>query len=254
MPMVVPIGLLCGRLIDRGLRPSPEAAGLAVGLYLTLLNSSVVGRGIRFVTQGMLSPSPPIRFVLAVGMIGTLIAVVYRKQWLPSIQPQIDLARKAGVIKRVFTILLVVLVLLHILMADLGVGATTDQKQLGQRFHATTPSDAIVYIHPSAQTAIYTFVFNAQRPLREATLKQLNTNPNVQYALVDQSVAESLYRAHERVGTMTVSDSVSLVLVELEDINRSSLPAPPPHTLTPSRPTAPAFAVAPPPRRRQDKK
>lgn len=169
MPMVVPIGLLCGRLIDRGLRPSPEAAGLAVGLSLTLMNSPVVGRGIRFMTQGVLSPSPPVRFTFVIGGLGMLIAVVYRDQWLPAIRPQIDLTDLSEVTKRIFIISLIVLVLLQLPMAASGGGATTDQKQLGQQFRTTTPPDATIYVHPSAQGAIYTFVFYVQRPLQETT-------------------------------------------------------------------------------------
>lgn len=229
MPMVVPIGLLCGRLIDRGFRPSPEATGLAVGFYLTLMNSPLVGRGIRFVTQGVLPPLPPVRFALVVGVLGVFIAVVYRDQWLPAIRPRIDLTEWAGVTKRVFTVSLVILVLLQLPMAVSGWNVTADQKQLGQRFRATIPPDTTVYVHPSAQGAIYTFVFYAQRPLREATLEQLNTDPDVQYALVERSVVEKLRRPHERIGTMTAWRK-PLVLVVLGDANRSSLSTPPPPT------------------------
>jgi 4-amino-4-deoxy-L-arabinose transferase-like glycosyltransferase len=204
LPMVVPLGLLCGRLVNRGLRPSPEAAGLAIGLSLTLMESSAVGLGVRFVTKGMLSPSPPVRFTLVVGCLSVLIEVVYREQWVPAIRPGIDLTRKARVMKQVFVVSLVVLIILQVPLADPGWSPTTDQKQLGQRFHATTPPDTTVYIHPSAQEPIYPFVFYAQRPLRRATLHQLNTDSDVQYALIDQSMVESLRRPHERIGTMTV--------------------------------------------------
>jgi 4-amino-4-deoxy-L-arabinose transferase-like glycosyltransferase len=216
LPMVVPLGLLCGRLINHGLRPSPEAAGLAVGLSLTLMQSSAVGLGVRFVTQGMLSPSPPVRFTLVVGCLSVLIAVVYREQWVPAIRPGIDLTRKSRAAKQVFTLSLVVLVVLQVPLADPGGSPTTDQKQLGQQFRATAPPAATVYIHPSAQEPLYAFVFYAQHPVRETTLHQLNTDTDIQYALVKQSVVENLRRPYERIGTMTVQRK-PLVLIAVGD-------------------------------------
>lgn len=222
MPMAVPLGLLCGRLIDRGLRPSPEAAGLAVGLSLTLMHSSAVGWSIRFVTQGVLSSSPPVRFALVVGCLSVLIAVVYREQWLPVMQPRIAFTEWAGIAKRIFVLSLIILVLLQLPMADLGRDTTRDQQQLGQQFRATTPPDATVYVSPSTQGPIYAFVFYAQRPLRGATLHQLNTDPDVQYALIDQSAVENLSRPHKRIGTMTVPRN-HLVLVVLDAPDQFSI-------------------------------
>jgi 4-amino-4-deoxy-L-arabinose transferase-like glycosyltransferase len=216
MPIVVPIGLLCGRLIDRGLEPSPEAAGLAVGLSLTLMHSPVVGRGIRFVTLGVLSPSPPVRFAFVGSSLGVLIAVVYCDQWLPVLRPYIDLTGVAGGTKRVFTVSLIILVLLQLPMAVSGGDATTDQKQLGQHVRTTVPPDATIYIHPSAHGPIYTFVFYAHRPLQETSPEQLHTDPDVQYALVEQSVVEKLRHPHERIGTMTAWKT-PLVLIEFND-------------------------------------
>jgi hypothetical protein len=219
IPMVVPMGLLCGRLIDRGLRSSPEAAGLAVGVYLTLMNSLRVGHGIRRLTQGVVSPSPPVRFALVIVVVGVLITVVYREQWLPAIRPRIAFTEWTGIIKQVFTVSLVVLVFLQLPAAGGGWGATMDQQRLGQRVHATTPPTATVYVHPSAQDPIYAFVFYAQRPLRETTVRQLHTDPDVRYALVGQSVAENLSRPHERLGSMTAWKE-SLVLIKVTDTDR----------------------------------
>lgn len=224
MPMVVPIGLLCGRLIDRGLRPSPEAAGLAVGLYLMIMNSPVMGRGIRFVTQGVFSPSPPVRFALVVGVLGMLIAVVYREQWLPSIRPEIDLTQWAETAKRAFIVLFVVLIFFQIPMAA-GGPDTIDQQQLGIHSNSVTDSDATIYLHPSAQGPIYTFVFYAERPLREATLQQLNTDSDIRYALIAKSVVENLRRPHKRIGAMTAWKT-SLVLVEFTNTPLRTLTPP----------------------------
>lgn len=216
MPIVVPMGLLCGRLIDRGLRPSPESAGLVIGLYLALMNSWLVGRGIRFVTQGAPSPSPPVRFALVVGCVSVLIAVVYREQWLPVIRPQIDFTGWTTIAKQVFILSLIGLVLFQLPLADFGGDSTTDQQQLAEQFRTTTPSDAIIHVYPSTNGPIYTFVFYAQRPLEGATLQQLNTNTSVQYALVEKSAIEKVQRPHERIGAMTAYKK-PLVLIEFVD-------------------------------------
>lgn len=224
MPMVIPVGLICGRLIDRGLRPSPEAAGLAIGLSLTLMNSPLVGRAIRSLSRGTLPSTPPVRFVLVVGCLGMLITVVYRKQWLPTIRPQIDLTRAARVTKQAFTVSLIVLVLLQLPMADVAGADTADQKQLGERVHAMTPSDATLYLYPKTQGPIHTFMFYADRSLREATLEQLNTDRAIKYALVERSVPAKLRRPHERIGTMDTWKT-ELVLVKFNEA-RSATNAP----------------------------
>ncbi len=214
--MVVPIGLLCGRLINRGLQPSLEAVGLATGLCLTLMTSLRVGHGIRRLTQGMLSPSLSVRFTLAAGAIGVLIAVVYHERWLPTIHPRTALTEWAKVAKQIFIVSLAVLIILQLPAASGGSGATMDQQQLGQRVHATLPSDATVYVHSSAHSPIYAFVFYAQQPLQGAVSQQIRTDPDIQYVIISQSAAEKLDRPHERIGTMTAWKD-PLVLVRLDN-------------------------------------
>lgn len=214
MPVAVPMALLCGQVIDRGLHPSPETAALAIGGYLMLLRSEVVGQAIVSLSGGAIPATPPIRFVLAAGSIGVLLAVAYRHTWLSAIQPRAAITRWSPVIKQATIISLVVLILVQLPMADNTLHETGGQRALGEEVRATTPPDATIHLHPADQGSIYTFAFYAERSFRTATMVELRTDPAVEYALVKSAVAEDLQRPHERVGTITVQKD-RLVLIEL---------------------------------------
>lgn len=249
MPMVVPVGLLCGRMIDRGLRPSPEAAGFVVGSSLMLMHSPLVGRAIRFVSNGAFAPSPPVRFALVVAFVSVFIPIIYRKQVLPvvrrsSVVSILDrcvsalgrdsewlstpnsVADGVTLTKRAFTLSMIVLVVLQLPLADDSTSATTDQKDLGAQFTTMVPSDTTVYIHEDESNEIYTFVFYANRPVQSATLERLNSDPSIRYALLAPATVERLQRSHERIGSMAVYKG-SRVLVAFDDpaqSRRTALP------------------------------
>lgn len=203
MPAIIPLGILCGLLIDRGLKPSPEAAGLVLGVFFICMRSGLIGAGIRFVTREAVSPTPPVRFVLAVSVTAILLAIIYRRQWT-SKELSINVLRrgKPVTVKRLFVISTVILLLIQV--PALGAGAAaSDQTQVGRQVQERTPVNETIYLHPNGQGPIYSFVFATERTFGEATLHELSTNASIQYALVDTSKIGNISRPHQKIGVIT---------------------------------------------------
>lgn len=222
MPAIIPLGILCGLLIDRGLRPSPEAAGLIVGIYLICMRSGLIGAGIRFVTRGEISPTPPTRFVLAVSATATLLGIIYRSQWMSKTLRTNVLQRTGPVtMKRLFAISTIILLIIQ--MPALGMDPTgNNQAQVGKQVQEMTPANATIHLYPTGQGPIYTFVFASERTFDETTLHELNTDTSIQYALVGKSEVSDISRPHQRIGELT-SYRQSSIMISFNNPNQSQI-------------------------------
>ncbi|RRJ31016.1 ArnT family glycosyltransferase [Halocatena pleomorpha] len=223
MPMVVPMGLLCGRLLDRGFRPGPEAAGIAVGVWLTMMQTAAVGDALALAPVLSTIPEPAARASMAIGVLGVHIAVVYRSQWAGTISSltRID-ARCLTVGKRVFIASLIVIVLVQVPFADTGWRASEQQERVADELHSMTAPDTPVYVHSSADVSIYAFVFHAERPLRSVTIDEINTDPSVEYVLINESETARIDRLHSRVGSMSADYFGPYILLRLNQTSASS--------------------------------
>ncbi|UPM42238.1 ArnT family glycosyltransferase [Halocatena salina] len=236
MPMVVPMGLLCGRLVDRGLRSGPEAAGLAVGGWMTVMRTELVGETLAMTPVIPTIPESAARASVAIGVLGVHIAVVYRNQWVGavSLSGWID-ARYLTVGKRVFIASLIVVVLVQVPFDDTGWRASEQQERLANGLHSMTPPDTPVYVHSSADISIYAFVFHAERPLRSATIDGINTDPTIEYVLINESETARIDRMHSRVGSMSSEYFGPYVLVRLNRTSATSHAQPSFRPLEPGR-------------------
>ncbi|MDL0138597.1 glycosyltransferase family 39 protein [Halobacterium salinarum] len=210
MPAVIPLGILCGILIDRGLRPSPEAAGLVVGVYLICMRSDMIGDGIQLITRGAVSPTPPARFVLATSAVAILLGIIYRRQWMrKTLRTNLLRRVKPTTVKRLFAISMIILLILQVPVMEMG---HNNQEQVGKQVQTGTPANATIHLYPSNQGPIYSFVFASERVFDEATARELNNNTSIQYALVDKSKVSDISRPHQRIGELTSYRQSSVIV------------------------------------------